>query len=73
MEKAVILNFPGNCVEVVDIPEKYIIYNIDGKMSGEDILSELGYDLNNIQYMFVDGDVPVYRNDDGVVSLRLYL
>ena len=63
MEKAVILNFPGGFVEIVDIPEKYIIYNIDGKMSGDEILSELGYDLDNIQYMFVDGSVPVYKNN----------
>ena len=63
MEKAVILNFPGGFVEIVDILEKYIIYNIDGKMSGDEILSELGYDLDNIQYMFVDGNVPVYKNN----------
>ena len=71
MEKVVILNFAGNCVEVIDIPEEYIIYNIDGKMSGEDILVEQGYDLDNIQYMFVDGDIPVYKNGSDVVSLYL--
>ena len=62
MEKVVILNFAGAFVEVVDIPEKYIIYNIDGKMSGDEILSDMGYDLDNIQYMFVDGDVPLIYN-----------
>ena len=62
MEKAVILDFAGCCVEVVDIPEEYIIYNIDGKMSGAEILAEMGYDLDNIQYMFVDGDVPLINN-----------
>ena len=62
MQKAVILNFVGTFVEIVDIPEEYIIYNIDGKMSGEDILAEMGYDLDNIQYMFVDGDVPLINN-----------
>ena len=62
MQKAVILNFVGTFVEIVDIPEEYIIHNIDGKMSGEDILSEMGYDLDNIQYMFVDGDVPLIYN-----------
>ena len=65
MEKAVILNFPKNCVEIIDIPEKYIIYNIDGKMSGEEILVEMGYKMDNIQYMFVDGDVPVFHSKDG--------
>ena len=71
MEKVVILNFAGMCVEVVDIPEEYIIHNIDGKMSGEDILCEMGYKLDNIQYMFVDGDIPVYKNGSNAVSLYL--
>lgn len=62
MQKVVILNFAGAFVEVVDIPEKYIIYNIDGKMSCDEILEDMGYDLDNIQYMFVDGDVPLIYN-----------
>ena len=60
--KVVILDFVDAHVEVVDIPEEYIIYNIDGKMDGEDILAEMGYKLDNIQYMFVDGDVHLINN-----------
>lgn len=71
MQKAVILNFAGSFVEVVDIPEEYIIYNIDGKMSGEDILREMGYDLDNIQYMFIDGPVLIYENRNSKASFAL--
>lgn len=71
MDKVVILDFIRQIVEVVDIPEKYIIYNIDGVMDGEDILSEMGYKLDNIQYMFADGDVPVYKDGSDDVSFYL--
>ena len=60
MTTAVILDFIGMYVEIVEIPEKYVIYNIDGKMSGDEILADMGYKLDNIQFMFVNGDVPVY-------------
>ena len=71
MRKAAILNFGENRVNIVDIPEEYIIYNIDGKMSAEDILDEMGYDLDHIEFMFFDGDIPVYKNDSNAVSLYL--
>lgn len=71
MSRAVILNFTGTFVEIVDIPEEYIIHNIDGKMSGEEILAEMGYNLHNIQYMFVDGPVLIYENGNGKASFAL--
>lgn len=71
MEKAVILNCTGSFVEIVDIPEEFIICNIDGKMSGAEILSAMGYDLDNIQYMFVDGPVLIYENGNSKASFAL--
>ena len=71
MTKAVILDFVGMCVEIVEISEKYVIYNIDGKMSGGEILADMGYKLDNIQYMFVDGPVLIYENGNNKASFAL--
>ena len=71
MDKVVILDFIRQIVEVVDIPEKYIIYNIDGVMDGEGILADMGYKLDNIQYMFVDGDIPIFCNGEQAPVITL--
>lgn len=64
--KVVVLNYPGEYVEVSDVPMD-IAEKLDNmSITGEDAMVEMGYDLDNIHWMFSDEDIPVFWKNEAI-------
>ena len=63
--KAAILDYAGMFVEIADIPKEY------EELSGDDIISRMGYKLDNIYYMIVDDDIPIFCNGEQAPVITL--
>ena len=67
--KVAILNYIGEYVEIAPIPENLADKLRNNLMQEFEVMAELGYDLDNIQYMFVDTDpdgIDVFYQDDPI-------
>ena len=67
--KVAVLNFTGGYIEIANVPENIEKQMWEGNMDDVQAMLELGYDLENIQYMFIDGDpddVLVYYKGDPI-------
>ena len=62
--KAILLNYAISCVEVVTLPIDMNDFASAVTERIENYLHELGYSLEEIAYMVVDGDCPVYQDSD---------
>lgn len=65
MMKAAILDYAGLFVEIADIPKEY------EELDGDDMLCRMGYDISNICYLIVDGDIPIFCNGDDAPTITL--
>lgn len=51
--KIVILDFTKGVVTIEEVPEKWKL------LDGDDIISEMGYRISNVDYMIVDNELPI--------------
>lgn len=51
--KIVILDFTKGVVTIEEVPEKWKL------LDGDDIISEMGYRICNVDYMIVDNELPI--------------
>lgn len=51
--KIAILDFTKGVVTIEEVPEKWKL------LDGDDIISEMGYRISNVDYMIVDNELPI--------------
>lgn len=69
--KVIILNYSGCYVEVADVPMEYAKAMEEGKMDDTSALVYMGYDLDNIHWMFTDDEIPVFWKNEVVPYVTL--
>ena len=70
--KVVVLNYPGVYVEVSDVPMDIAERLENNSITDEDAMVEMGYDLDNIHWMFSsDDDIPVFWKNEAIPYISL--
>ena len=71
--RVVVLNYPGAYVEVSDVPMDIAERLENNSITDEDAMVEMGYDLDNIHWMFStdDDDIPVFWKNEAIPYISL--
>ena len=69
--KVVILNYEYCYVEVSDVPTNIASDLDDGKITDDEALVEMGYNLDGIHWMICDDDIPVFWKNEVIPYFSL--